>query len=64
MRNTEAQWSAGGCRSLEKHKSCFLLDVISIRNYGQGKRGINGMFKLQLLEDLTRTAAQRHLRSD
>ena len=64
VRNTKAQWSTGGCRSLEKHKNCFLLGVKSIRNYGQIKRGINGMFKLQLLEDLTKTAAQRHLRSD
>ena len=61
--DTAAQLSNGSCKSLEERKNCFLFGVKNIRNYGQFKRGINGVFKLQLLEDVIRAAAQRHLRS-
>ena len=62
VRNTAAQLSAGGCRSLEKHKKFFLCGVESIRNYREVNREINGTFIFELLEDLIWTTAQRHLR--
>lgn len=44
---TVAQWNAGGCRSLEKHKNCFLILLESIQNHREINMGINGTFELQ-----------------